>query len=124
MLRQCSRVTDTPARYAGDEFLLVMPETDLEGAAEMAQRIREHLAAATFDHAPGMRCTASLGAAEAHRDMADVEDWIQQADAALYRAKANGGDCLVSAPRIDGLANETPDDQQYADQGPRPSIAA
>ena len=124
MLRQCSRATDTPARYAGDEFLLVMPETDLEGAIKMAQRIREQLAAATFGHAPGTRCTASLGAAEAHRDMVDVEDWIQQADAALYQAKANGGDCLVSAPRIDGLANETADDQQYADQERRRSIAA
>ncbi len=100
MLRHCSRVTDTPARYGGDEFLLVLPESDLAGAAMMAQRIREHLAAKEFAAAPGLRCTASLGAAQAYLDMVDVEDWIQQADAALYRAKANGRDCMVCAPTI------------------------
>ncbi len=100
MLRQCSRTTDTPARYAGDEFLLVLPDTDLEGAAEMAQRIRAQLAAATFEQAPGLCCTLSLGAAEAQREMADVEDWVQQADAALYHAKATGRDRMVSTPTV------------------------
>jgi diguanylate cyclase len=100
LLRKSSRATDTPARYAGDEFLLVLPETDLEGAAEMAKRIREQLAAASFERAPDYHCTVSLGAAEAHDEMADVEDWIQQADAALYRAKAAGRDRMVCAPRI------------------------
>jgi predicted signal transduction protein with EAL and GGDEF domain len=42
----------------------------------------------------------SLGAAEAHAEMADVEDWIQQADAALYNAKTGGRDRLVSAPTV------------------------
>mgnify|MGYP001792453331 CR=1 FL=1 len=99
-LRQCSRVTDTAARYAGDEFVLVLPDTTLQGAAEMMKRLREHLAAEVFERAPGLRCTVSLGAAEAHREMADVEDWIQQADAALYNAKASGRDRLVSAPIV------------------------
>jgi len=99
-LRECSRVIDTPARYAGDEFLLVLPATTLEGAGEMTKRIRSELAAATFETARGLRCTVSLGAAEAHTDMADVEDWIQQADAALYEAKARGRDQLVCAPRV------------------------
>jgi diguanylate cyclase len=99
-LRECSRAIDTPARYAGDEFLLVLPATTLEGAAEMTKRIRAALAAATFETAPGLRCTISLGAAEAHAEMADVEDWIQQADAALYEAKARGRDQLVCAPRV------------------------
>jgi diguanylate cyclase len=99
-LRECSRAIDTPARYAGDEFLLVLPATPLEGATEMMKRIRSEVAAASFDTAPGLRCTISLGAAEAHTDMADVEDWIQQADAALYEAKARGRDQLVCAPRV------------------------
>jgi diguanylate cyclase len=99
-LRECSRAIDTPARYAGDEFMLVLPATTLEGAAEMTKRIRSKLAATTFETAPGLRCTISLGAAEAHTDMADVEDWVQQADAALYEAKARGRDQLVCAPRV------------------------
>ena len=44
---------------------------------------------------------SSLGAAEAHVAMVDVEDWIQQADAALYRAKDAGRDRLVTAPRVE-----------------------
>jgi diguanylate cyclase len=95
------RATDTVARYAGDEFLLVLPDTALEGATEMAKRIRTHFAE-TFAQLPGAHCSVSLGAAELYADMADVEDWIQQADAALYRAKEAGRDQLVAAPRIEG----------------------
>jgi diguanylate cyclase len=115
MLRQCSRATDTPARYGGDEFLLVLPDSDLLAATRMTQRIREALAAA-----PGPRCTVSFGAAEAYSDMADVEDWIQQADAALYRAKATGRDCLACAPKpgpeFDALAHGCAVDTRHRDK--------
>jgi diguanylate cyclase len=121
LLSQRSRVTDTPAGYGGDEFLLVLPDSDLSGATEMAQRIREHLAAASFNAVPGLRCTVSLGAAEAYWDMADVEGWIQQADAALFRAKAAGRDCLVCAPKFgpefDGLASGRVVDTRLRDEG-------
>jgi diguanylate cyclase len=120
MLRQCSRATDTPARYGGDEFLLVLPDSDLAAATRMTQRIRELLAAAPFDAAPGLRCTVSFGAAEAYSDMADVEDWIQQADAALYRAKAMGRDCLACAPKpgpeFDALAHGCSVDTRIRDK--------
>ena len=64
--------------------------------------------------------------------MADVEDWIQQADAALYKAKANARDRLVSAPRIgsahrrdlDGLAHERADDALDTEKRRRRSVAA
>ena len=94
------RATDTAARYAGDEFLLVLPDTDLDGAAEIAARIRARCAEALAEF-PDAGCSLSLGAAEVYADMADVEDWIQQADAALYRAKAAGRDRLVTAPRVE-----------------------
>ena len=41
-----------------------------------------------FAHARGLKCTVSLGAAEAGRDVVNVETWVRQADAALYRAEA------------------------------------
>ena len=94
-----ARITDTVARYAGDEFLMVLPDTNLEGAAELAKRIRARFAEA-LEAFPGVNCTVSLGAAEAYEDMADVEDWIQQADTALYRAKEGGRDRLVAAPKV------------------------
>jgi len=100
MLRGCPRATDTPARHGGDEFMLVLSDTNLEGAHEVVRRIREQLALATFEKAPRLRCTGSFGLAEAHEEMVDVEDWIQQADAALYDAKMRGRDCVVSAPSM------------------------
>jgi diguanylate cyclase len=48
-------------------------------------------------HAPDLRCTVSLGAAEATRDIANVDLWIREADAALYRAKAAGRDRFEAA---------------------------
>ena len=99
-LRKCSRETDTIARYGGDEFILVLADTDLQGAHVVAKRIREQLAVIKFAEAPGLRCTVSLGLAEAYADTKEVEDWIHQADGALYRAKAAGRDCVVSAPKV------------------------
>ncbi|HUH92099.1 MAG TPA: diguanylate cyclase [Casimicrobiaceae bacterium] len=94
-LQRCARATDTAARYAGDEFLLVLPETEVRGAEELAKRIRERLAATELASAPDWRCAVSFGAAEAPNDD-DVERWIALADAALYRAKSEGRDRFMS----------------------------
>lgn len=99
-LRECCRGVDVVARYGGDEFLLVFPETELRGAEAAARRIRLHLDAQVFDNAPDLRCTVSIGAAEANSDTPNVEAWIQRADAALYRAKAAGRDRFAGAPPI------------------------
>ena len=96
VLRTCCRATDTPARYGGDEFLVVLPETDLRGAEEVALRIRRELDALEFERAPGLRCTVSVGAAEASLDITDVDEWIQHADAALYGVKGAGRDRFVA----------------------------
>jgi diguanylate cyclase len=92
VLRACCRAIDTPARHGGDEFMLVLPETDLHGAAELAERIRAQLSSFRIERAPDLRCTVSLGAAEAGPDVHDLDTWIQRADAAMYRAKAGGRD--------------------------------
>jgi diguanylate cyclase len=99
ILRHCCRTPDTPARYGGDEFVLLLPETDEFGAAEVAHRIRSRLATLVLEHAPDLRCTVSLGAAEATRAVTSVDLWIAQADAALYRAKAAGRDRFEGAAR-------------------------
>jgi diguanylate cyclase len=90
VLRACCRESDTAGRYGGDEFLVMLPETDLRGAEEAAARIRRQVDALSFDRAPDLRCRVSVGAAEASREITNVDVWIQQADAALYRAKAAG----------------------------------
>jgi len=96
-LRGSCRAVDVVARYGGDEFLLVFPETDLRGAGVAAKRIRRRLEMHAFENAPDLRCTLSFGAAEASVETTDVENWIRQADAALYGAKAAGRDCFFTA---------------------------
>jgi diguanylate cyclase len=104
VLTECTRASDTQVRCGGDEFMLVLPEADLESIDEMSQRMRVQLAASVAEIDPHLRCTLSMGVARAHSEMVDVEDWIQQADAALYRAKAAGRDCVIAAPALTGTA--------------------
>lgn len=99
ILRESCRKSDTVARYGGDEFLMILPDTDLSGAEEAARRVRARLECVAFKRAANLRCTVSLGAAEASAQ-ADIDAWIQQADAALYRAKLAGRDRFVAATPI------------------------
>ena len=95
ILREASRDVDLVARYGGEEFFVLMPETEGEGAADVADRVREHLAADTLT---GGAVTLSFGVAEfpAHGDIG--ETLIAIADAALYQAKREGRDRVVVAP--------------------------
>jgi diguanylate cyclase (GGDEF)-like protein len=76
------RKVDVVARFGGDEFVVVMPQTDAEGAAILAERLRERVAET-------MPCTVSIGIASAH-DADTPEELFEHADAALYRAKSAG----------------------------------
>jgi diguanylate cyclase len=90
-LRASSRGgSDTPVRYGGDEFILILPDTSLDGADETAARIRTHIEALVFERVRELRCAVSLGAVQASPRAEDVEGWIQRADLALYAAKAAG----------------------------------
>jgi diguanylate cyclase len=96
-LRQSCRTADSAGRYGGDEFIMLLPDTDLRGAEEAARRIQCELDRQRFEHAPGLKCTVSFGAAEAGRAIASVDAWIRQADMALYRAKVAGRDRFEAA---------------------------
>jgi diguanylate cyclase len=86
LLRECCRETDTPARYGGDEFAIVLAETDLEGAREIAQRLHERVHGLVLP-VPRMSCRLSIGLAETRDAIRNVDQWIREADAALYGAK-------------------------------------
>ena len=97
-LRGCCRGADAVARYGGDEFMVILSDTELRGAETAAARIRRRLDAQAFDNAPDLHCTLSVGAAEANAETTHVETWVERADAALYRAKAAGRDRFAAAP--------------------------
>jgi len=103
-LRSSRSGSDTPVRYGGDEFILILPETDLDGAQETAARIQTQIEALTFERVPDLRCAVSVGVAQVSSRADYVEAWIQRADLALYVAKANGRGRLVSPVESQGPA--------------------
>ena len=86
VLREQCREIDTPARYGGDEFALVLPETHLEEACVVAERITRRLAEDTASP----RLSISVGAAEYPGDGLNIEDILGAADRALYNQKQRG----------------------------------
>jgi diguanylate cyclase (GGDEF)-like protein len=85
------RVPDILARFGGEEFVILLPDTDLANALHVAERIRKEVATHRDQALPTY--TASLGVAVAQGlagEAADIEALIAEADAALYRAKQGG----------------------------------
>src|SRR5438105_1937113 len=95
---------DVPARFGGEEFSILLPETAPEEALELAERIRRAVAAATFDietSSEPIRATVSIGVAGYPKDAHDANELIHQADLAVYRAKLQGRN------RVLGVSSET-----------------
>jgi diguanylate cyclase (GGDEF)-like protein len=103
-----ARPLDTAARFGGEEFAVVLPNTDLDGAVDVAERIRAELAKQEIPHEAsraGPHLTVSIGVATARIDDVTIYKFIARADAALYEAKANGRNMVAIAP---SAPNEAP----------------
>ncbi|HEY5803853.1 MAG TPA: sensor domain-containing diguanylate cyclase [Lysobacter sp.] len=85
------RQRDVAVRYGGEEFLILLPDTRLASAAQVAERIRQRLAQAALPFA--LTVSIGLAAGEPTRDWS--EQVFDRADQALYRAKARGRNCVV-----------------------------
>jgi diguanylate cyclase (GGDEF)-like protein len=97
LLADSTRDIDVAARLGGEEFAVLLPQTDLEGGAIFAERLRDGLAALSLATPEGrpLRVTASFGVA-AYPPIETVDRLLRIADSALYRAKAAGKDRVVA----------------------------
>jgi two-component system, cell cycle response regulator len=97
ILTEVVRRSDMVFRYGGEEFLVLLPETDLEGAASLAEKIRAAAAARLFgDGARAFHLTLSAGASSLS-DGESGNDMIARADVALYQAKEQGRNRVETA---------------------------
>lgn len=95
------RKSDLFARWGGEEFVVLLQNTDVEGAKEAAEKIRKEVEA--IKH-PGVgQVTVSLGVAQRHLEE-DREKWFKRADAALYKAKAEGRNRVCSGESFEDEA--------------------
>lgn len=90
-----ARSNDEICRYGGEEFLFILANTDLQSAAEVAERVRRRVDTDEIQHrGASIHASVSLGIAQA-RPGDSVDDLIGRADAALYAAKQGGRNCVM-----------------------------
>jgi diguanylate cyclase (GGDEF)-like protein len=88
VFKRMVRETDVVGRYGGDEFIIILPETPLNGAMVIAERIRKKVEECEFvAQNINIRLTVSLGVANCPKHTLTAEGLIKKADAAMYRAK-------------------------------------
>ncbi|MBU4263778.1 MAG: GGDEF domain-containing protein [Proteobacteria bacterium] len=83
------RSSDLLVRMGGDEFFLVLPETNLKSAKVLAERLCKAIDDLAIYSAPGQKLGVSIGLSQWQPDMT-IEDWLQDTDELLYQAKDNG----------------------------------
>jgi diguanylate cyclase (GGDEF)-like protein len=92
VIRASARETDMVARFGGDEFALILPDTGSEGAVAVGERVRDRIAAFKFLHGDGLdiHLTVSVGVATLPDVAASADALIQAADQAMYYVKEHG----------------------------------
>jgi diguanylate cyclase (GGDEF)-like protein len=83
-------------RYGGEEMAVLLPKADLEGAVQVAERLR---AAIEAHKIAGVKVTASFGVAQFEQGLADPPSFVEKADQALYKAKETGRNRVVASPK-------------------------
>lgn len=101
------RATDCVCRYGGEEFIIVLPECNEEGAFNCAERCREQIENATIDGEEPMRLGASIGVAELGQSESALQ-LIDDADNALLAAKKAGRNCVVKYSSLPPKSQASP----------------
>jgi diguanylate cyclase (GGDEF)-like protein len=103
-MREVLRGSDMKCRYGGEEFLVLLPETPIEGAKRVADTLRRELADLPIGwKGEIVRVTASFGVSVAMTSEVDPAALIARADAALYRAKDQGRNCVRLSMDVAGV---------------------
>ncbi|MFO7754164.1 MAG: diguanylate cyclase [Desulfobacteraceae bacterium] len=97
VVSQCLRASDTAYRYGGEEFTVILPETELEKACVVGHRIKDTIAEQVFKPEKGTErsITVSIGATE-YIENESLESFVGRGDKALYMSKNSGRDTLTS----------------------------
>lgn len=108
LLRQHSRINDAPGRWGGEEFLVLCPATQLDGAAALAESLRDRVAQHAFHIATqiNIRVTISIGITQ-YQPGDTLESLMERVDAALYQAKTAGRNRVVVIPHQTLSADES-----------------
>jgi diguanylate cyclase (GGDEF)-like protein len=100
LIREQVRETDISGRYGGEEFVVILPDTDIDQAIVFAERLRETVANAVVTHNDiDITYTISLGIAEVESAFEHEGSWIECADEALYQSKENGRNKVTLHPK-------------------------
>ncbi|QBG37561.1 GGDEF domain-containing protein [Litorilituus sediminis] len=100
LIRSHVRETDVSGRYGGEEFAILLSDTDLSNAKIFAERLRKEVASSVVKHNDiDIQYTISIGIAEVEKTLSNYEAWIECADAALYRAKEGGRNQVCLYPK-------------------------
>ncbi|WP_319524610.1 diguanylate cyclase [uncultured Desulfosarcina sp.] len=91
VIKSCLRNMDTAYRYGGEEFTIILPDTDVDEARTVAERLRAAVSAEDFTDGirPGVRITISIGVTQYFREE-KIASFVQRADQAMYRSKQAG----------------------------------
>ena len=96
--RKEMRSADVLARFGGEEFVVLLPETSLEDAVMIANRLRKNIEShpIKIKNSELVNFTISIGVSRLNQEYVDLQSLIKQADIALYRAKQNGRNQVIS----------------------------
>jgi|GEM_PF-1706470 diguanylate cyclase (GGDEF)-like protein len=113
------RASDALGRVGGDEFIALLPETVLEGARRVGDRLRQAVdqALRQLPGGPEPPLSLSMGVSVSHPDDASLDELLERADLALYEAKQTGRDRLVGVERVQAEAPPRPGDAPGAKTG-------
>lgn len=91
IVQMCARKVDTPCRYGGEEFVLLLPDCSIDNAYSVAERVRKQVEDTMFNLPDGqiLRATVSCGCSQFDK-VETIDEFIERADKALYRAKNEG----------------------------------